>query len=319
MLQRSAPKRSIRRTLIALGCATLIAATAVVSGCVTQEVQGVGASCTTPESLYDGFFANRQVAFRVATQRNPADTQMTWVCLQLKAGSNLVGGRVDVRGPRVLGTPKVDANSRACATGTNNVVPPPHPIEQGSVLGAPFYFDAYSGTGGQWLCVEVGTVKHRVVVPPLLDGGFYEYKSDASPTVPVDTTPPPTGKPSSSCYAGAYGAADELINAHLGGRDLFLYTAKPSDTELHVCARLSGAQAGGGHLSVNVAPDQIVRIEESTDTSPCTQNVVTLSNPPMSIDVTPQGQLPASVCVSGTRYEVVTGPIPPVVSWTPDT
>jgi hypothetical protein len=318
MLERGASKRSIRRTLTALGCVTLVVATVAVSGCVVQDAPFAGLTCNTPTTVYKGFFVNGQVAFRVAMQQNPSDSRTTWVCLQLKAGANFAGGRVDVRGPSVLGTPTVDANSRACATGTNNLVPPPHPIEQGSVLGTPFYFDVYAGDGGTWLCLEVGAVKQRLVFPPLLDAGLYQYNVDTSPTSPAGAIPPPAGKPSSSCYEGAYGRSTELINARLGDRDMWLYTAKPSDTELHVCARLSGAQSGGGHLSVNAAPDQIVRIDQSTDTSSCTHDIVTLTNPPTSLKISPPGQAPPSVCVNGTRYTVVTGPIPPVVSWTPD-
>jgi hypothetical protein len=50
------------------------------------------------------------------------------------------------------------------------------------------------------------------------------------------------------------------------------------EAQAHVCARLSGPQSGGVHLGVN-ALDQIVRIDQSTDTTPCTQTVVTLSGP----------------------------------------
>jgi hypothetical protein len=91
------------------------------------------------------------------------------------------------------------------------------------------------------------------------------------------------------------------------------------EAQAHVCARLSGPQSGGVHLGVNAALDQIVRIDQSTDTTPCTQTVVTLSNPPASIKTSPPGQSPPSVCVGGTRFTVVVGPVPPVVDWDLDT
>lgn len=330
MLRRGTPVESIRGFVARLtaGCAALVAAMIMLTGCV-EEAGGISGTCTQPETLNDGFFADRNIFFRVSTQTHPTDPRTTWVCFRVKVqGQTDTAGRIDINPSAGTTGSEVtaDTNSRGCAVGSANLIPPPHPIQEGAVLDTPFYFDAYAGDDpaitddGVALCLEVGSIKQRVVVPlPRVQLPAVTARTDPAPPALQDTTPPPAGKPSSSCYEGRYGTPRELINAHLSRRDLFLLTAQPNQTELHVCARLSGQQSGGGRLSVNAAPGQIVRVEQSPDTSPCTQNVVTLSNPPMSIALTPTGQNPPSVCVSGTRYTVVTGPIPPVVSWTPDT
>ena len=134
----------------------------------------------------------------------------------------------------------------------------------------------------------------------------------------VDTTPQPAGLPSSSCAEAAFGTPNELINAHVNGRDLFLYVARPADNEAHVCARVSGTPSGGGHLSVKAAASQVVDIQQSTDLSPCTEDLVVTSNPAIAIRMSPLGDNPPSICVGGTRYTVVTGPVPPIVSFTAD-
>jgi hypothetical protein len=314
-----------RRTarFLALGGA-LIAATAAFAGC-HQQVAGVSESCTTgASSLHDGFLANRSVFFRVATKTDPANPSNTWLCYRIKVADQYdEGARVEVNPNTNVGTPRVatDTNSQACATASGNLIPPPHPIEQGQILGTPFYIDANATLlPGAWLCLEVGGLKQRLIAElPGLDIADADVNIDPAPPAPVDTTPPPVGKASTACSTGELGAPNELINLHLQGRDVFLYTAQPNATTMHVCARISGPQSGGARLSVNGAPDQIVRIETSSDVTPCTQAIVTLSNPPLSIKITPAGQTPPSICLNGTRYTVVTGPVPPVVSFALDT
>ena len=338
MLELVARRRSTRRSLVrvAFGSAALLAAMFGLSGCI-NDVDHVSETCTQPTSMADGFFANRSVSYRVSTKTDPGDPKTTWICeYHHVAGgpdvTNIVtdGRRISVKADAgaTVGQVTTDSNSRACEGAPGNSVPTAHPIEQGGVGDLSFYLDAYAnvpanlldGPAAAWLCLEVGSIKQRVIVnTPTATAPVIGINDDPNPSPLQDTTPPPAGKPSSSCSAGAYGPADELINTHTDTRDLFLYTARPSDHELHVCARLSGPQSGGVHLSVNAAVDQVVRIDQSPDTGPCTQNVVTLSTPPLSIKVSPPGAIPPSVCVDGTRYTVVVGPVPPVVDWDLDT
>jgi hypothetical protein len=322
MLRRSRPA-SIRRSRLAFVFFPLAAVAAMMSlsGCL-QDVPQLSETCTQPTSMNDGFFENRSVFFRVSTQTSPTDPQTSWICYRVKVPNNPeTAGRIDVKSTSGanVGPVTTDTNSRACATPTDNIVPAPHPVESGAVGDVSFYVDAYSNLNTAWLCVEVGSTKERVVVPiPSVGLPNVNIDFDPSPSAPQDTTPPPAGKPSTTCSTGAYGAPTEHINAHLNDRDLFLYTAQPASNEVHLCARLSGPQSGGGHLAVKASPDQVVRVDQSPDLTPCTQNVVSLTNPPESIKVSPVGQTPVSICVNATRYTVVTGPVPPVVSWTPD-
>lgn len=313
--------------------AALAAVTVAAAGCVEfKTTPGVSNTCSTATATADGFFANRSVYFRVSAQQDPNDPQESWICYRVKVPEQPEqAGRVDVDGTTSTGGARLttDLQSRACETGPNNALGTlPHPIEEGEVLDTPFYIDAYAralnggwtedGVGGAaaWLCVEAGPVKQRVIAEVgALDDPHVTSHTDPMPGPIQDTTPPPAGKASTSCSAGAYGPATELVNAHLVGNDLFLYTARPVDNELHVCARLSGAQAAGGlHLRVKAATSQVVDIQQSSDTAPCTQDVVTLSTLGLSIRRSPLGQTPPSICVNGTRYTFVTGPLPPVVS-----
>lgn len=332
MLRRNASVGSTRRPGLRLvtGVVVLVAAVGV-AGCVElRTTPGASATCTQPVVMNDGFVANRGVFFRVSTQTDPLDPRTTWVCYRIKAPNQPeTAGRIDVNA--TTSTPTVDVtndlDSRACATAPENEVPPPHPIEQGEVLDTPFYIDAYVTVIGPtltdtkaWLCVEAGPLKQRVAVEV---GASNEpdviHHTDPSPPPITDTTPPPAGKASTTCSAGAYGVAQEVANAHLSGRDLFLYTARPADNEAHVCARLSGPQSGGVHVGVKAVPGQIVDIQQSADTTPCTVDVVTLSNPPTSIKTSPIGQTPPSVCVNATRFTLLSGPIPPLVTVERDT
>jgi hypothetical protein len=314
--------------------AALAAVTVAATGCVElKTVPSVSATCTQPTAMSGGFFANRGVYFRVSAQQDPTDPQESWICYRLKVPDQPEqAGRIDVDGTTSTGGARLttDLQSRACATGTENALGAlPHPIEEGEVLDTPFYIDAYARAGDPawgedgirdtyaWLCVEAGPLKQRVIAEAgRIDDPHVVHNADPTPGAIQDTTPPPAGKASTTCSAGAYGPATELVNAHLIGSDLFLYTARPADDELHVCARLSSAQASGGlHLRVKAATSQVVDIRQSSDTTPCTQDVVTLSNLGLSIRRSPVGQMPPSVCVNGTRYTFVTGPLPPVVSF----
>jgi hypothetical protein len=300
-------------------------ATLAVAGCVeTRNVAAVSATCTTPSTLHDGFLQNRSVVFRVATQPDPLNEKKTWVCYRIK-GPNGVdqGGRIDVEPHTGVSGVEVssDLSSRACATGPGNLVPPPHPIESGEVAGTPFYLDAHVGLSPAtaWLCVEAGGFKQRIkALGPLADEADVVVNSDTAPPAIVDTTPPPAGLASSACAENAYGTPTEHANVHLNGHDLFVYTSRPADNEAHVCARVSGEPSGGGRLSVKAAVNQIVDVRTSSDITPCTEDVVVVSNPALAIRKSPTGSGPPSICVNGTRYTVVVGSAPSVVTFTPD-
>ena len=316
---------------MALGVVIMAVGALGLAGCVeTRTVAGSSTTCAQPTTHNDGFFQNRSLYYRVSTQPDPLNAGTTWVCYRIKAPNQPeTAGRIDVNPTTATSAVSVtsDLSSRACTTAPGNLVLTPHPIEQGEVLDTPFYIDAFAGLGGSttvgsagaWLCVEAAGFKQRLMVTgPGVDEPDVVLNSDPSPGPIVDTTPPPAGLPSSSCAENAFGPSTEHINAHLNGRDLFLYTARPADNEVHICARVSGTPSGGGRLSVKAATSQVVDIRQSSDLSPCTQDVVVVSSPALAIRISPVGQNPPSICVQGTRYTVVTGPVPPVVSFTPD-
>jgi hypothetical protein len=313
--------RGARRLSIA---GALIAALLALSACDvdTGDVAGVSDTCTNPTTIHDGFVAERKAYVRVRSQPKPGDPRTTWVCFRLKVEGQLdQAGRISLRTPSATVTePVLDTNSRACASGSGNLTPGPHPHEDGAVGNVGFYLDTYANTGAAWLCVEAGTIKQRLAVTvPTAEIAQVAVYTDPAPAPPQPTMSPELGKPSSACYEGKHGASDELVNTDHGPRHVFLYTAQPSSTEVHVCARVTGSQAVGGHLAVRGTPGQVVDVQQSSDTTPCTENILTLSNPPVSLKKTPTGQNPPAVCVNGTRYTVVTGSIPPaLVTWTPD-
>jgi hypothetical protein len=323
MLQRGRRDRALRGARLRIGVAVAAAAVTLgVAGCVdVQNVAGVSGTCTSPTTLHDGFFQNRTVAFRVATQPDPLNEKETWVCFRVKPASQPEqAGRIDVNPTTGVGavTVTTDLSSRACASGPSNLIPPPHPIEQGEVLDTPFYIDGYATISGglsAWVCVEAAGFKQRVLVnAPTVDDPDVVVNSDTAPPPMADTTPPPAALPSSACAENAFGTPTEHVNVHLNGRDLFLYTSRPADNEAHICARVSGTPSGGVRVSVKAAPSQIVDVQTSSDLSPCTQDVVVTSNPPVAIRMSPAGQTPPSVCVGATRHTIVTGPVPPIVS-----
>lgn len=320
----SSPVRLATRVAVVSAIAGATLALPAPAVAQLPSAPGISETCGNPTVIQDGFLADRSVYFRLRARPDPADPQRTWICYRVKVGSGVDhAGRIDVRTPSVTpGAPTTDGASRACATGSNNLVPGPHPLEEGAVGSVPFYVDSYASTGAVWLCLEAGTAKQRLVLPlPGVAPPAVSVTRDSDPWQPTPTMQPQPGLPSSSCYEGDYGPSRELVNTDHGRHHLFLFTAQPSATELHLCVRLAdlvGPRSVGAHVGVDADLGQTVRVEPSPDTSPCTANLVTLSTPPVSVATTPIGQSPFSICVNGTRYAVITGPLPPVVSLTPD-
>lgn len=281
---------------------------------------GISETCGQPTAIQEGFLAARNVFFRLRTQPDPSDPKTTWICYRVKVGSTDNAGRIDVTLPSATaGLPTRDANSRACESASGNLVPGPHPLEEGAVDELEFYVDSYASAEAAWVCLEVGAVKERVVVPlPAVGLPQVTVTRDSDPSQPTATMTPEAGLPSSTCYEGDYGPATELVNTDHGQYHVFLFSAQPSASEIHLCARVYhvGSNDAGAHLAVNAAVGQIVQLQQFPDPDPsfCTRNVLTLTTPPVSLRTSPVGQLPQSICLNGTRYTLVTGPVPPLVA-----
>lgn len=269
------------------------------------SVPGISDTCTNPVVIQEGFLAGRTAFFRLRAQPAPDPTTL-WVCYRAKVGATDVAGRIDVRARAITERlPFTDSNSRACSTTAGNQVPGPHPIE-GAIGPVDFLIDTFASATGVWVCLEAGDTKLRLVVPVSgLDNPLVDVTNDSGPAPPQPTMSPQPGLPSSRCYAGTYGTPIELVNTDHGPEHLFVFAAGQ-----HLCVRLHGGpRPTGFDLGVKVDPGAIVKLEQSSDVTPCTTNVLTLENPPLiSIKITPTG-LPPSVCVSGpgvppTRYTI---------------
>jgi hypothetical protein len=315
-------RRSATIALIAITVGLAIPAVANAGG----PVEGISDTCSNPSVIHEGFLASRTVFFRVRTQPDPTDSRNTWVCYRVKVGTVDEAGRVDVNQSEVVNSvPWLDGNSRDCVEDPGNTVPGPHPLEEGAVGPVGFFVDTFSVSGTAWVCLEAGSLKERVVVPiRALDTPIVDTFSDPSPAAAQPTMNPQPGLPSSSCYAGAHGTPTELVNTDHGAEHLFVYSALSGLTQAHLCARLHGGpHPAGVDLGVNANPGGIVRVDTSSDVTPCTTNVAALSTPPISIKLSPSG-VPPSICVTApglppTRYTIVTlsGPAPATVTLDP--
>lgn len=328
----TAPRARARVLLAA--CAVLAAA--ALGAPAPASAQDYSGSCSSPlAQVFDGY-AGGSTYVKLRVQPDPADPKTTWICYRVSNGGSLEqGGRIDVSsGSATADPPSADANSGLCSTTPGNAVPGSHPVFSGSVGDpndppyVPFALDAYANSGEAWICAEVGDFKQRVVVPvPEASAPTVVNRPDAPAPALLSPTPGPAGYPSSSCQQGLFGTPQQHLNADVGQTHVWAYTAQPMPARAHVCARLQGPVSGGGMLTLDASssPGITPTVEGSNDTSPCTINVVTLTQPVQaSARRSPSGASPASVCVSSgsTSQRLTVGasgsPSAPTATWTPD-
>ena len=286
--------------------------------------------CAAGTVVADGFASGTYVKVRV-TQ---ADAQTTWVCVRADGPALDTGGKFVITGPTAApgGLPTTDSNADACTTAPGNTVPGPHPLLVGA-LGdpgdpatyLPFLVDSYSSAQATWVCVGVGSVRQRVIVPTGVSATLptVGFVADAAgPHVPT-TVPPAT--PSGSCQSGG---GTRYLDVTSTGTRVFAYSWQPTPTVLKVCVRAEGPLSAGGMLTVDTtaADGALPGVTTSTtDLSPCTVQVAHLDNP-LLVDVSrsPTGNLPASICatVGTTKLRITvstgSGQPPATVTWTPD-
>lgn len=292
-------------------------------------------SCGSPlATVSDGYAGDVYVRMRV--QPDPTDPKTTWVCYRGSNGSSLeLGGRLDLTAAGTSGDPpSFDEASGRCASEPGNAVPPPHPLVAGE-LGDPqepphlsFSVDSYATEGAGWVCLEVGDFKRRaaISVPGASAPAVASHIDSPAPALP-DSTPPPAGYPSGTCQSGLAGTPQRYLNADLGTAHVWAYSAQPSQSKVHVCARLEGPVSAGGMVTLDASnsPGVTPVIETSSDTSPCTTSVASIDNPVSAgVSRSPTGSNPASVCVraGSTQQRITVGtqgsPTPPQVTWSPD-
>ena len=288
-------------------------------------------ACAAGAVVADGFAGSAYVRIRTVT----ADARTTWVCVRADGPSISYGGKFTVANPSATlpAPPTTDTASSACTSTPGNAIPGQHPIQAGSIgdpaepaTYVPFLLDAHATTSEAWVCVGVGTVQRRIVVPA--PAGATAPTVVFTPDPPGSQTPsaPTAITPSGSCQSGG-GETGRLLNTTVADARAFFYTWQPAASILKLCVRAEGVVSAGGVLTVDATaaggvPSSIAT--STTDLTPCTLSVIKLDTPGIEVRRSAGTATPASVClVIGTSALRVTvdadnGQPPATVSWTPD-
>jgi YVTN family beta-propeller protein len=253
----------------------------------------------------------------------------TWLCARANAGVESRGGKLvlEFPDPEHVATPRADENASACTQtpGSLTTLPPfdatvgdaNDPAGQTHLTLSVFA----NATEGVWLCAtaEQGSlsIARRLIAP--LAGAHLTFLPDP-PGAGPDLPPASPGAASSLCDAG-----QRVVNAAIEGAHLWISSWQETPSRVHLCARASGDQAGGGRLTVDTtgSPGVAPVIQTGSDADVCMRQVITLANPSISIRRTDPTN-PASVCVNTgagwTRFTAGTsgGPVTPSVTWVSD-
>ena len=261
--------------------------------------------------VFDGWVFNNHYTLRTA--RDPANANKDWVCFAVQNANGAVpvthfGGKVVVQRPSANAV-AIDSESEACEGAGTDLF-----HEEGAVRDIPFEFRvtrvAGAGVAGQiWVCANVnngGTIDTRVKIDTDLAGASFEQ--DPAANYPYASPPGPAGYPSSTCQAQFFHVRE--INARVGDYRVWLYTKQTGTDRIEVCVRAQpvagSGPAAGGLLTLDTTGIAQLGIDESSDFSPCTDNELTLSNPPIQLRHSRPGASPAWVCVqAGTTYRRV--------------
>jgi hypothetical protein len=280
--------------------------------------------CVTPSAtLIDGYFGSLYA--RLRTQGTGSDT---WVCarLQPEGATEYAGGKFLISD--AASAISTDANSGACSSQADNVLPPPHPIRDGHVGDpssppyVPYLLDAYANGGGAaWVCLQA-SLGARVMV----NGAASVFKQDnPAPAVSPLRTAWTTGKASADCEGQSGGTRTRLVNAVISGTQVWL-DAWQSGSKSELCVRVQGSTTAGGVLTVDPAgaPGVTPVLSQGTDTTACNTDVFVDNQDQLYVRRSPTTANPASVCITkGTTSQRFTlgyaGSVQqPNVSWTAD-
>lgn len=120
------------------------------------------------------------IQLRLLVQQN--GTTSTWVCVRVAGAGTYLGGRLVVEAPTPGGggLPSTDASSTACSTTPGNQIPGTHPMAgPGTIGGVHHMIDAWASGTEAWVCVELGTEKHRLKIQvPGVSGGGVRFEHD---------------------------------------------------------------------------------------------------------------------------------------------
>jgi len=205
-------------------CAVLGSLAALAAAAPAASAVEPSELCTAPTvPVVDGTFAG--VYLRALVQQSGSET---WVCVRAQGAGRGLGGRVviDPGGVGGGGTPMVDESSTACHTTSGNLVPPPHPLIDGSVAGQHLLLDTYASTAEAWACLELqGSTKKRVTVPfPGVTIGGVRFEPDSDTPAPGGACPPgqvgtapACVTPPGTCPSGQVGVPPACVTLGGGG------------------------------------------------------------------------------------------------------
>jgi len=173
-------------------------------------------------------------------------------------------------------------------------------VQSGTIAGQPYRLATDTATGDgdlAWVCVdlpEVGEVRLRTSAEVL------DFESD----IPLPYSPTPSGPgPTASCVGG-----ERRADLWVAGIPVSLYDHVEGD-RTHVCL-------GAGSETRRITSDTGELAEVGLDTTGCTFDVFTTSNPVVKVQTSPLGATPASACVTvgTTSVRVTVGGDDPLVS-----
>jgi hypothetical protein len=301
----------------------------------TWVVKSAGGGSSGPSSecdaaphttAFDGYVAT---AYAKLLAKQP-DPQTTKVCFRLDGGSPAyVGGSLTISGGGASGgIPTTDTNSGACeASGHLS----PIPDEHGNLAGSPYDIDTRVMSDEVWVCLDYLSVHERVIVPvPGVGIPQVIPATDNPPVAAPAPKPGPSGYPSAVCQNNA---GPRLANADIGPTHLWWYAYQPSPSKIDLCVRAGDPSNAsdpanvGGVLEVDAtgSPGTLPLPQLVSNTSGCTFPVFSTSTPNFSLDASPPGAVPVSICVTvGSIVQRVTidpgsgNLVPPTIRWTPD-
>jgi len=291
--------------------------------------------CTSPTAnLVEGYVGPAYVRLQIEDSAG-----LALVCYRITSGGlyTMGGALVFESLPVVVSLVTVDSQYQWCSQASGNILPGPHPLAQGPIVGEAFQVDAWANASSAALCLQAGGVQQRVVVQPSESGpGAVLLLQDEAAQSPA-----PAGSlasyPSSTCR-NASGSV-QVLDAQSAGETAQAYTWQASGTQLDACVRLFGVVSAGGLLALAIPstpslpnPGVTPTVSTSSNTSACSFVILSLTSPAVAELATssPPGTNPSTICIDGggqqaslTIGATVSPTIPPppslaVVTFTPD-
>jgi hypothetical protein len=236
-------------------------------------------------------------------------------------GQEIAGGKLVVGDAGTPATTDAEHDECAAQSGYDHVT--------GGAVGAdgdavfvPYSLDTWTGPSDAWVCVRAG-LGARVMLDSSASGPF---RQDEPTTPSPPRTPWTLGVVSAECEAQVGGTKTELVNAVIDGAQVWV-TGWRSASKALLCVRAQdGSTSDGGRFLFDVTGTPGVQPvhEVGADTTGCTRNVFSNDTAGLAVRRSPDGAIPAAVCVTyGTTTTRLTAGYsgtadPPDIDWTSD-